>query len=339
MSRKNFREFDGWASFDRMRDMKNVLLVGLVLWQSVWAEPVNDLQDLLEVQKKVQEVAKTRVPLTVALLARDQSSSGSGVIVQEDGLILTAAHVVQGNDKMDVVLPDGKTVTGKVLGANYGKDIAMVKIEGEGKWPFAPRGVSRPLEVGDWVIATGHAAGFDPARTPPVRFGRVVSKGPGNFFTSDCTLIGGDSGGPVFDLNGNVMGINSNIGQALKVNNHAGVDGFKEDWDKMLNGEQWGKLVLDPLQNEDMPVLGIALDWSRAGLIVGQVGMGSKALEAGIRPGDVIASLDGQKIRNLDDLRNELLRKQVGDKVKLVVLRDGNRVEKEVELVRRGDVK
>ncbi len=317
--------------------MKASFLGWIVLTHLAIAAPVRDLQALLEVEAKVQAVAQKRVPLTVALIAADASSSGSGVITSEEGLILTAAHVVQGSETMDVVFPDGKTVKGKVLGANYGKDLAMVKIEGEGKWPAAPRGASKTLEVGDWVVATGHAAGFDPARTPPVRFGRVVSKGPGNFFTTDCTLIGGDSGGPIFDLEGNIIGINSNIGQALKVNNHAGVDGFKEDWDKMLNGEQWGKLVLDPLQNEDMPVLGVAIDWSRAGLIVGEVSKGSKATEAGIQPGDVIVSLEGQKIRNLDDLRNELLRKQVGDKVKLAILRDGKAMDKEVELVRRGD--
>jgi serine protease Do len=317
--------------------MKRMVFGWIVLAHFAMAAPVLDLQDLLEVEAKVKAVAEKRVPLTVALIAADASSSGSGVITNEEGLILTAAHVVQGSETMDVVFPDGKTVKGKVLGANYGKDLAMVKIEAEGKWPAAPRGASKTLEVGDWVVATGHAAGFDPARTPPVRFGRVVSKGPGNFFTTDCTLIGGDSGGPIFDLEGNIIGINSNIGQALKVNNHAGVDGFKEDWDKMLKGEQWGKLVLDPLLNEDMPVLGVAIEGSRSGLIVGEVSKGSKATEAGIQPGDVIVSLEGQRIRNLDDLRNELLRKQVGDKVKLAIQRDGKAMEKEVELVRRGD--
>jgi serine protease Do len=313
-------------------------LIGCVcLMHLAHAEPVQDVQDLLALESKVQSVAQKCVPLTVALVAADASSSGSGVITSEDGLILTAAHVVQGSETMDVVFPDGKTVKGKVLGANYGKDLAMVRIESEGKWTAAPRGVSKTLEVGDWVVATGHAAGFDPARTPPVRFGRVVSKGPGNFFTTDCTLIGGDSGGPIFDLEGRIIGINSNIGQALKVNNHAGVDGFKDDWDKMLSGEQWGKLVLDPLQNEDMPVLGVAIGWSRAGLVVGEVSRGSKATEAGIQPGDLIISLEGQRIRNLGDLRNELLRKQVGDKVKLAIQRDGRELIKEVELVRRGD--
>ncbi|MFM2170453.1 MAG: hypothetical protein RI957_682 [Verrucomicrobiota bacterium] len=319
--------------------MKLRLIGWLCLLHLAHAEPVQDLQDLLAVEAKVQTVAQKRVPLTVALVAADASSSGSGVITGEDGLILTAAHVVQGSETMDVVFPDGKTVKGKVLGANYGKDLAMVRIEGEEKWSTAPRGTSKTLEVGDWVVATGHAAGFDPARTPPVRFGRVVSKGPGNFFTTDCTLIGGDSGGPIFDLDGNIIGINSSIGQALKINNHAGVDGFKEDWDRMLKGEQWGKLELDPLQNEDMPVLGVAIGWSRAGLVVGEVSRGSKATEAGIQPGDLIISLEGQRIRNLDDLRNELLRKQVGDRVELAIERDGAQLVKQVELVRRGDAR
>jgi serine protease Do len=319
--------------------MKKRLLMSLFAAGMACAEPVKDLQDLLAVEAKVQAVAQKCVPLTVALVASDASSSGSGILASDDGLILTAAHVVQGNDEMDVVFSDGKTFKGKVLGANYGKDLAMVKIEPTGKLPFAMRGESKVLEVGDWVVATGHAAGFDPARTPPIRFGRVVSKGPGIFFTTDCTLIGGDSGGPIFDLEGRIIGINSNIGQALKVNNHAGIDGYKEDWQKLLDSEQWGKLVLDPLQNEDMPVLGVGIVWSRAGLVVGDVMKGSKATEAGILSGDVILSLEGETIRNLDELRNELLRKQVGDKVKLVVMRDGAKIEKQVELVRRGDAK
>jgi serine protease Do len=317
--------------------MKRWLITMTLMASFAAAESVTDLNRLQELEAKIQTVAQRCMPITVALVAADGSSSGSGVITEKSGLILTAAHVVQGNESMEVIFPDGKTKKGKVLGANYGKDIAMVQIEGEDSWPAAQRGNSKNLQVGDWVIAMGHAAGFDPARTPPIRFGRVVSKGPGNFFTTDCTLIGGDSGGPIFDLEGRIIGINSNIGQALKVNNHAGIDGFQDDWDKMLSGEQWGRLVLDPLQNEDMPVLGVAIDWSRQGLIVGAVSRGSKALQAGIQPGDMIVSLEGQKLRNLDDLRNELLRQQVGDKVRLVIVRNGKELTKEVELVRRGD--
>ena len=85
------------------------------------------------------------MPATVALLSEKTQSSGSGVITTADGLILTAAHVVQGADEMTVVFPDGEQVPGKVLGANYSKDIAMVQIIGKGPWPFAGMGASKTL--------------------------------------------------------------------------------------------------------------------------------------------------------------------------------------------------
>ena len=138
-------------------------------------EPARNLEDLARLEKKVEAVSRKVMPATVALLSERTGSSGSGVITNESGLILTAAHVVQGADSLLVVFPDGKQVQGKVLGANYSKDIAMVKIVDEGKWPFVEMGASKTLEAGDWVVALGHSAGFDPGRTPPVRFGRVIS--------------------------------------------------------------------------------------------------------------------------------------------------------------------
>lgn len=309
--------------------------VGLIYHAN--ADKIASVDQLREIESKVADVAARSVPITVALISEEQGSSGSGVITNSDGLILTAAHVIQGVKQVKVVFADGKTVDGKVLGANFAKDLAMVKIEQPGPWPYAPQGESHDLNIGDWVIAMGHAGGFDPTRPPPVRFGRVVSKGPGNFFTSDCTLIGGDSGGPVFDLEGRVIGINSNIGQELNINNHGGIDGMKEDWQRLLSGEQWGDLVLDPLLNEDMPVLGLQLNSTRSGLVVGAVNQGSKAIEADIRRGDIIVSIDGEDVRNLEDLRTELLRKQVGDQVTLSLNRDGAILKKQVKLVRRGD--
>ena len=222
-------------------------------------ETTRNLQDLIQLESKVQTVARHVIPATVALLAERTGSSGSGVLVAPDGLILTAAHVIQGADQLIVVFPDGKQMPATVLGANYSKDIAMVKITQPGNWPFVSMGASKPLAAGDWVIALGHSAGFDAARTPPVRFGRVVSKGPGNFLTTDCTLIGGDSGGPLFDLEGNLVGIHSSIGQSLTNNNHAGIDGFREDWNRLNAGETWGALTMNPFADPEMPVLGIGM--------------------------------------------------------------------------------
>lgn len=300
-------------------------------------EPIRDLADIAKLETKVESVAKKVMPATVALLAEQTGSSGSGVITTADGLILTAAHVVQGVDELEVVFPNGEQVRGKVLGANYSKDIGMVQIQGKGPWPFAERGESRPLAAGDWVIAMGHSAGFDAARTPPVRFGRVVSKGPGNFLTTDCTLIGGDSGGPLFDLDGKVVGINSSIGYSFTNNNHAGVDGFKEDWARLKAGEAWGRLSMNPLANPEMPVIGIGFGLPRGskGVPVEELIPGSPAAAAGVRIGDIIQSVDGRDTPDASMLLQVLAKRLPGDKVKLSLLRDNKTVEIEVVLSSR----
>ncbi len=300
-------------------------------------EPVKELTDLVNLEAKVQAVAHKVMPATVALLSAETQSSGSGVITTAEGLILTAAHVIQGAEEVSVVFTDGKQVRGKVLGANYSKDIAMVQIIDKGKWPFVEMGSSKPLAAGDWVIAMGHSAGFDAARTPPVRFGHVVSEGPGNFLTTDCTLIGGDSGGPLFDLNGKIVGINSSIGISLTNNNHAGIDGFKADWDNLLAGKSWGTLSLNPFARQEMPVLGIGMGMSyddMDGVPVEGVVKDSPAAEGGVRRGDIIQAIDGNKIEDGQKLLVILAKRQPGDTIKLSVLRDRKTLELDIVLTR-----
>lgn len=318
--------------------MKAPLVFTLVLgWSLAFVsarEPSRNLEDLMNLERKVSEVALKAMPATVALVSEQLGSSGSGVIVNEDGLILTAAHVIQGAKEITVVFPNGKQTEGKVLGANYSKDIGMVQITEKGPWPFMEQGNSKSLEAGDWVVAMGHAAGYDAGRTPPVRFGRVMSKGPGNFLTTDCKLIGGDSGGPLYDLQGRVVGINSSIGVALQNNNHAGIDGFRGDWDRLLAGESWGELQMNPLMNQERPVLGIEMEDSRGrGVVVKKVQPGSPADKAGIRRYDVIKSIDEVKVRNGSELQETLVKRQAGDKVKLGIQRDDKPLELEAELV------
>ncbi len=300
------------------------------------AEPIHQLSDLVKLEARVEAVADKVMPATVALISEETESSGSGVIANAAGLVLTAAHVVQGTDEITVVFPNGEQEKGKVLGANFSKDIAMVQIQGKGPYPFVEVGDSKPLAAGDWVVALGHSAGFDAARTPPVRFGHVVSKGPGNFLTSDCTLIGGDSGGPLFNLDGKVVGINSSIGYSLKNNNHAGVDGFRADWKDLMAGKKWGRLSMDPFENPEMPVLGIQMGQRRdvKGVPVENFYDGSPAAAAGVRANDVIQSIDGETVRNREKLRAALAKRQPGDKVKLGILRDGVALTIPVTLVR-----
>lgn len=292
------------------------------------------IEDVRKLEQKISAVATKAMPATVALISPDSGASGSGVITTPEGLILTAAHVIEGAEEVQVVFPDGKQVHGKVLGANLSKDIGMVKITDPGTYPFIERGESKPLQAGDWVIAMGHSAGFDAARTPPVRFGRVVSDGPGNFLTTDCTLIGGDSGGPLFNLEGKVVGVNSSIGNSLKNNNHAGVDGFKEDWDRLMAGDVWGELQMNPLLNPERPILGLALGNSVRGGGVIISGVSAHASEAGLRAGDIIEAIDDTKIRDGKFLMTFLAKKQAGDKVKVGIKRGTESQVVEVELIK-----
>jgi serine protease Do len=317
------------------RTMKTQAFIPIVLAMMTAAplmarQPLKSIEELEALQQKVQDISVKVLPATVALVSEKTGSSGSGVVTTADGLILTAAHVVEGVDELEVVFPSGKKVTGKVLGANSSKDIGMVQITDSGVWPFADRGVSKPLEAGDWVVALGHSAGYDPSRTPPVRFGRVISKGPGNFFTTDCTLIGGDSGGPIFDLDGKIIGVNSSIGMSLKNNNHAGVDGFAVDWDRLLAGESWGRLTMNPFVNPERPVLGIELDMEHRnkGVIVSGVYPKSPAVAAGVRIGDRLTAIDSTAISNRRDMDLYLAKKQPGDQVVLGIFRD--RVKQEI---------
>lgn len=302
-------------------------------------EPVGSIDDVRKLEGKIAAVAEKAMKSTVALISEGSGASGSGVISNADGLILTAAHVIEGVEEVLVVFPDGKQVKGKVLGSNLSKDIGMVQIQGEGPWPYMERGESKPLQAGDWVIAMGHSTGYDPARTPPVRFGRVVSDGPGNYLTTDCTLIGGDSGGPLFDLDGKIVGINSSIGDSLKNNNHAGVDGFKEDWDRLIAGDVWGELQMNPLRNPERPVMGIELGAALRGGGIIVAGVTQHAAKAGLRPGDVIADVEGKKVRDGGSLQFYLAKKQAGDVVKVGVMRAGKPLELEVELKQQSQIK
>ena len=303
-------------------------------------EPGSTVADLTNLQSKVSAVSVRTMPATISLVSEKNGSSGSGVIVSKDGLILTAAHVTQGLKEVDVYFSDGKKYLGKVLGANFSKDVGMVMLDEAGPWPFVELGESKPLVAGDWVVALGHSAGFDPARTPPVRFGRVMSDGPGNYFTTDATLIGGDSGGPLFDLNGKLIGINSSIGWSWKTNNHAGIDGFREDWDRLLAGETWGELQMNPLANPETPVLGIGMGMEQGanGVSVRKVEPESPAAAAGVRVGDLIFSVDGERVSEGGELQQVLIKHEVGDVVKLGILRERAELEISVELVKREDL-
>ena len=167
---------------------------------------------------------------------------GSGVIVSEDGIVLTAAHVLgKPNSELIVVFSDGRRVPAIALGADRSRDAGMAKITEKGKYPFCEMGKSGTLKPGDWCLAMGHPGGVQEGRTPPLRLGRILFAGKGtslhDCLASDATIISGDSGGPLFDLDGRVLGIHSSISMMFTQNNHVPIDVYQEVW-KDLPGRQ-----------------------------------------------------------------------------------------------------
>jgi serine protease Do len=299
---------------------------------------VQTLQDLKDIQNQIQAVVKKVRPATVALTSTRSGASGSGVIVNKGGLILTAAHVVQGNEEMSIIFPNGKAFIAKVLGSNRTKDVAMLQLVKKKDWPFAEIGDSDALKIGEHVIAMGHAGGYDTRRPAPVRFGRLLSKNKKGFITSDSVLIGGDSGGPLFDMNGKVVGINSSIGQSWLTNNHASISALVQDWDRLLQGDTWGKLNQNPMADPDSPVMGFTFEETRnKGVMVMEVLDDSPAKEAGFKQGDVLVAIENEKVKNGRDLLVALNHHKPKDTIEITLIRDEEEIKRMITLSRRGD--
>lgn len=312
-------------------------------WDPVRTTSPDSVVELKSLEARVKDVVAKCTPATVGLFVGP--SAGSGVIVNEDGLILTAAHVINvGNSKagvpVTIILPDGKRVTGKTLGVNPEIDSGMVQITGkvpegatwpgakDGKWPFAPVGKSGDLKKGQWVVALGHPGGPKLDRRPPVRVGRFYHYNTKEVaLRSDCTLVGGDSGGPLFDLTGKVIGIHSRIGRDLEYNIHVPTDAFQKEWEQLVAGKNVGR----PVGVE----LGLVPEDSADAPTVKSVVENSPAAKAGIQAGDVILKFNDEQVHTFDDLIHMLAGTEPGQKVPVEVQRDGKTLTLTVTFSRR----
>jgi serine protease Do len=286
------------------------------------ANPEN-LDDLKAIEKHVQQVLAKVLPCTVGIRA---SGSGSGVIVSPDGLVLTAGHVsAEPGRDVTVLLPDGKALKAKTLGGNGTIDSGLVRIIDKGPWPFVEMGKSSDLKKGDWCIVTGHPGGFRPGRSPVVRLGRVLevnTTAAAQYIRTDCTLVGGDSGGPLFDMHGRVVGIHSRIGRSITANLHVPVDTYRETWDRLVKGERWGRGIGRPVRpTAGEPDFGCKLDPADKVCKVSEVFKGSAAEKAGLKAGDVITRFDGKDATTAVALLADLQKKKPGDEVTVVVRR------------------
>lgn len=288
------------------------------------------IADLKAIERRVEETTKKVMPSVVGISIG--GSQGSGVIISKDGYVLTAGHVSSAPGiEVTLVLADGRRVKAKTLGVNSQIDSGLIKIDEEGEWPAAELGKSGDLKQGQWVIALGHPGGYRKDRPPVLRLGRIlVAGGVDSFLMTDCTLVGGDSGGPLFDLDGKVVGIHSRIGNSTFNNMHVPVDTFTQTWDRLASSEIWGGA------GGRGPMLGVAgetLDGKGARLSA--VTPGGPGAKAGLKEGDVITQFDGRPVRSIDLMAVLIARKRPGDVVAIEVLRDGKTVALKATLARR----
>lgn len=201
------------------------------------SKPVPEsVDDLKAIQEQLKKVVEKVTPCVVGV--QIGGASGSGVIVSKDGIVLTAGHVSgKPGQECSLILPDGKKLKGKSLGRFSEIDSGMIQITAEGKWNYCEIGKSDDLKVGQWCIAIGHPNGFQKGRTPVVRLGRILSFSRTSI-TSDCTLVGGDSGGPLFDMEGKVIGIHSRIGPTITSNVHVPIKTYTDTWGSARQGRR-----------------------------------------------------------------------------------------------------
>jgi serine protease Do len=289
---------------------------------------VNDLkapetrEDLEVIQKALHDALPTARAATVNIELKD--GSGSGVIVSPEGLVMTAAHVATAvKKKVTVVMEDGRKLKAETLGLVADKDAALIRITEPGPFPFVEIDRDASTRLGDWVFSLGHSGGFDKERGSVVRLGRLV-RIAGSTFQSDCMLIGGDSGGPLFDMNGKLIGIHSRVGQQLQVNMHVPMAEFIEHWDGMMQGEFIGEGPYAQLPVKGNGYLGLATEpRPERGLRVTKVGEQSPAAEAGIREGDVLLKLNGVVLENREQMQGMLREMSAGDELSLETERGG----------------
>ena len=256
-------------------------------------------------------------------------AGGSGVLISPDGEILTNYHVIEGikggESSIEVKLSSGRTFKAKVLGRDKELDIALIKIDAK-HLPFAKLGNSEAMRVGEWVVAIGNPLGLDHTVTQGIisAKGRQIS-GPGleSFLQTDAAINRGNSGGPLLNLRGEVIGINTairpdgqNIGFAVPVNKIARVLPDLRSGRPVSRG--YLGVGTKDLDNEFQDSLGI-----QEGAVVSEVVRKGPGDKAGIKRLDVITAVEGVKIRNGEELVAAISSHRAGDTVKVTVFRDG----------------
>jgi serine protease Do len=270
--------------------------------------------------------------------------AGTGFVISEDGRIVTNAHVVDGADDVTVTLADGTQYAAKVVGADSATDIAVLKIEATGLTAVT-FGASKDLQVGENVVAMGNPFGLGNTVTTGIvsAIGRDINAGPfDNFIQTDAAINKGNSGGPLFNEQGEVIGINTaivsptggsvGIGFAVPSDMASAVVADLSDDGKIQRG--WLGVQIQPVSEDVASALG--LDAAK-GVMIAQVIEDTPAMKAGLRKGDIVTAIDGTAVDGPRDLTRIVAGDAPGKTIGLDLLRAGKPVTLNVTLGDRAE--
>ena len=272
---------------------------------------------------------------------RRASSLGSGFIIDDAGIVVTNFHVIENAEEITVTLADETTFVAEVLGQDQKTDIAVLKIDpGETQLTAVPFGDSDNLRVGDWVLAIGNPFGLGGTVTAGIvsARGRDIGNGPyDDFIQTDASINRGNSGGPLFNLDGEVIGINTaifsqsggsvGIGFAISSNLAKRVTQQLAEYGTTRRG--WLGVFIQEVTPEIAESLGLD---EAGGALVSSVNDKSPAKAAGLEPGDVITSFDGKKIDRMRDLPRIVAETDIGATVDVELVRNGSEMTVQVTL-------
>jgi serine protease Do len=246
------------------------------------------LDDLRDIQEHVAALVARVSPAVVEVEVGN--ASGSGVVISEDGLVLTAGHVGEwAGRRVTFTFPNGRTARGKTLGVDEDADTGLMRITDPGPWPHASVGEMNHARLGDWTLALGHPGGFDLKRSLVVRLGRIVRLMPGVVQT-DCTIFPGDSGGPLFDMYGRVIAIHTAIASSTVENFHVPITEFFDTWDELTAPPP------KPPPVRAQAYCGLSVVDDADGCRLSKIEKNSPAAKADLKSGDLVLKVDGRRI-------------------------------------------
>ncbi|GBC62185.1 peptidase [Desulfonema ishimotonii] len=271
-----------------------------------------------------------------------QRSLGSGFIINGEGYIVTNNHVIEGADEIQVRLNNDREYAADIVGRDPNTDIALIRIKSEDALPASKLGNSDDLKIGQWVVAIGNPFGLDHTVTAGIvsAKGRVIGSGPyDDFIQTDASINPGNSGGPLINMAGEVIGINTaivasgqGIGFAVPINLARGIIDQLKTSGEVTRG--WMGVAIQDITPEIAEYYGIQ---GKKGVLITEAFEGDPAAEAGIRPQDIIISVNGKPVETTRDLTRIIADISVGDKASIGVLRGHLKKSFEVTIAKRKD--